>query len=81
MEGEITVLNATTDLFLGVYRPNDGPDPAQTRLEFPWHGIAFLHGIPAIGTKFQRPEKLGPQSQKNEASGTYCGTVWFHFDD
>jgi hypothetical protein len=64
-----------------VYTPEDGPEPANTRLEVPTHGIALLHGIPAIGTKFIKPEALGPQSQKNTASGTYRGTVWFHFGD
>ena len=80
-QGDITIVNGTPELFLGVYRPNDGPVPANTKLNVPETGIAFLHGIPAIGTKFDKPEVLGPQSQKNKASGTYRGTVWFHFGD
>jgi len=80
-QGDITIVNGTPELFLGVYRPNDGPLPANTKLNVPETGIAFLHGIPAIGTKFDKPEVLGPQSQKNKASGTYRGTVWFHFGD
>lgn len=80
-EGSITVVNDTDDLFLGVYRPKDGPDPRNTRLDAPQTGIAFLHGIPPIGTKFQKPERLGPQGHKNEASGTYRGSVWFHFNN
>jgi len=67
-------------LFLGVYRPSDGPAPANTKLNAPDTRIALLHGIPAIGTKFDKPEVLGPQSQKNQASGVYRGAVWFHFD-
>ncbi len=63
-----------------MYRPKDGPDPRRTKIDVPETGIAFLHGIPAIGTKFQKPEALGPESQKNKASGTYRGTVWFHFE-
>jgi hypothetical protein len=78
-QGDITVVNGTPDLYLGVYRPNDGPFPANTKLNVPDTGIAFLHGIPAIGTKFDKPEVLGPQSWKNQAAGTYRGTVWFHF--
>jgi hypothetical protein len=78
-QGDITIVNGTPELFLGVYRPNDGPFPANTKLSVPETGIAFLHGIPAIGTKFDKPEVLGPQSRKNAASGTYRGTVWFHF--
>ena len=80
-QGDITIVNATPELFLGVYRPTDGPFPANTKLNVPETGIALLHGIPAIGTKFDRPEVLGPQSQKNSASGTYRGTVWFHFGE
>jgi len=80
-ETDITIINATDDLFLGLYRPNDGPDPRGTRLDAPETGIALLHGIPAIGTKFQKPEALGPESQKNGVSGPYRGTVWFHFDN
>jgi hypothetical protein len=78
-EGEITIVNETPELFLGVYRPNDGPAPANTKLNVPDTGIALLHGIPAIGTKFNKPEVLGPESQKNQASGSYRGSVWFHF--
>lgn len=79
-DGTITVVNETPELFLGVYRPNDGPAPANTRLNVPDTGIALLHGIPAIGTKFNKAEALGPMSQKNQASGVYRGAVWFHFD-
>jgi len=79
-EGEITIVNGTPELLLGVYRPNDGPAPANTKLSVPQTGIAFLHGIPTIGTKFNKPEVLGPESRKNQASGVYRGAVWFHFD-
>jgi hypothetical protein len=80
-QGDITIVNGTPELLLGVYRPNDGPFPANTKLNVPETGIAFLHGIPAIGTKFDKPEVLGPQSQKNKASGTYLGRAWLHFGD
>ncbi len=79
-QGKITIVNETEDLCLGVYRPNDGPDPQNTKLDVPETGIALLHGIPAIGTKFQKPDRLGPAGQANTASGTYRGKVWFHFD-
>jgi hypothetical protein len=79
-EGDITVVNGTDDLFLGVYRPNDGPNPANTKLDVLVTGIAFLHGIPPIGNKFDKPDVLGPESQKNKAAGKYKGTVWFHFE-
>jgi hypothetical protein len=79
--GDITMVNESDDVFLGVYRPHDGPDPKGTKLEAPQTGIALLHGIPAIGTKFQKPEALGPESQKNNASGAYRGKVWFRFGE
>lgn len=79
-EGTITMVNETPELFLGVYRPNDGPAPANTKVNVPDTGIALLHGIPPIGTKFDKAEVLGPQSQKNQASGVYRGVVWLHFD-
>ncbi|MBN2132142.1 MAG: hypothetical protein JW741_21765 [Sedimentisphaerales bacterium] len=80
-QGDITIVNGTDDLYLGVYTPNDGPNPANTKLDLPATGIALLHGIPAIGTKFNKPEALGPQGRKNTASGTYRGTVWLHFGE
>jgi hypothetical protein len=79
-EGKITLLNGTKDIFLGVYRPKNGPDPRSTELDLPATGISLLHGIPAIGTKFIKAPGHGPQSHKNEASGKYKGTVCFYFE-
>jgi hypothetical protein len=79
-EGRITMLNATEDVYLGVYRPKDGPFPKMTQLQVPQTGIALLHGIPAIGTKFKSSERLGPQSQKNQATGLYQASVYLHFE-
>ena len=79
--GDISMVRESGDVFLGVYRPQDGRDPKDTKLEAPQTGIALLHGIPAIGTKFQKPEALGPESQKNNASGMYRGKVWFRFGE
>jgi hypothetical protein len=79
-DGTITMVSETPELFLGVYRPNDGSAPVNTKLNVPDTGIALLHGIPTIGTKFNKAEALGPMSRKNQASGVYRGAVWFHFD-
>ena len=79
-QGQVTIVNVTDGLFLGVYRPKNGPRPKKTRVVIPESGISFLHGIPAIGTKFKKPEVLGPQSAKNKASGNYRGTVYFRFE-
>ncbi|MEJ2649106.1 MAG: glycoside hydrolase family 2 TIM barrel-domain containing protein [Sedimentisphaerales bacterium] len=78
-DSDITIVNGTDDLFLGVYRPNNGEFAVNTMLNIPDSSIAFLHGIPAIGTKFLKPEQLGPRSQKNLASGKYNGTVFLCF--
>ena len=74
-QGRITLVNETNDLYLGVYTPKDGPDPRHTALGVPDTQLALLHGIPAIGTKFLKANALGPQSQTNQAKGTYQGTV------
>lgn len=79
-EGKITLLNGTEDIYLGVYQPKDGPDPRSTSLNVPKSGLSLLHGIPAIGTKFNKARDLGPESQKNEASGKYKGLVCFYFE-
>jgi len=79
-EGGITLLNGTEDVFLGVYRPKDGSDPRRTSINVPGTGISLLYGIPAIGTKFNKAQDLGPESQKNEASGKYKGSVCFYFE-
>jgi hypothetical protein len=48
---------------------------------FPEGNIGFMHAIPAIGTKFQAPELLGPQSQKNvwPKDARISGSLLFDF--
>ena len=48
--------------------------------DWPDMGLAFLHAIPAIGTKFDFPEALGPQSQPAKLNGVQRGTLIFRFD-
>jgi hypothetical protein len=79
-QGKITVLNGTRELFLGVYPPGDDLDPSKAINGVSESGISFLHGIPAIGTKFHKAEDLGPQSQQNSASGKYRGMLYFYFE-
>ena len=79
-EGKITLLNGTKDVYLGVYRPKNGPDPRNTKLDLPETGISLLHGIPAIGTKFIKAHEHGPQSRENEASGKYKAVVCLYFE-
>jgi hypothetical protein len=42
-------------------------------------GLAILHAIPPIGSKFQLANTTGPQGQQTEASGEYRGRVRFYF--
>lgn len=75
--GRVTLFNETNDSYLGVYKPKDGRDGL---LDLPETGIALLDVIPAIGSKFQPPSQLGPQSRQRQVSGTKGGVVLFRFD-
>ena len=48
---------------------------------FPDGNLGFMYAIPPIGTKFQAPEKMGPQSQKSLQlnSTPVSGALWFQF--
>jgi hypothetical protein len=50
-----------------------------TSPDFPVGDISFLHAIPPIGSKTARPERTGPLSQWNKASGRQTGTLVFRF--
>jgi hypothetical protein len=58
-----TVYCRTEDIFLRLYSPEEAPDPAKTTVTHPPGDISFMHGIPAIGTKFKEAGLLGPQSR------------------
>lgn len=61
----LTVVCANEDIFLRLFTPKFSATPFNTAPSFPAGDISFMHGIPAIGTKSQRPEKMGPMGQKN----------------
>jgi hypothetical protein len=48
---------------------------------FPVGNVGIMCAVPPIDTKFQAPEKMGPQSQKNiQLNDTlYSGVLWFEF--
>jgi hypothetical protein len=60
---KFTVYCRSDDIFLRLYSPEEPPDPARTTVKHPPGDISFLHGIPAIGTKFKEAGLLGPQSR------------------
>lgn len=59
----ITIVTETEDLFLRLFTPKFSAEPYNTAPPFPSGDISFLQGIPAIGTKTQKPETTGPMGQ------------------
>jgi len=64
---DFTIYSASEDVFLRLYTPEPpkGAYNEHTDGIFPQGDISFMHGISPIGTKFKKPEQLGPQSAKN----------------
>ena len=79
-EGPITVVPDAIP-FVQVLTPEQPPDKlvADTKVSLPKAGLAFLQGIPPIGSKFKMPDTTGPQGQPNIADGEYSGSVSFYF--
>ncbi|HEY0685890.1 MAG TPA: glycoside hydrolase family 2 TIM barrel-domain containing protein [Steroidobacter sp.] len=73
----VTVENVGAVPYFGLYGPRGGVSPV---LELPDVGWSFLHVIPAMGTKFDLPESLGPQSQPQTLSGIQRGELRFDFE-
>ena len=78
-EGPITIVNETENIFCSVYTPKNGVEPMNATASFPQSNISFLHAISPIGTKSGPSDRLGPQSQKSQADGTYQATLYFYF--
>jgi len=78
-DGPLTVVTEDEGLFLRMLTPAYGQDPRHAAVKFPPGAISFLHGIAPIGTKFNKPENLGPQGEPNRPAGRYKGTLYFHF--
>lgn len=82
-EGTFSMMPSDTNMFFQMLKPeraaaarNDNTAPP-----FPETNIGFMHAIPAIGTKFQKPEQLGPSGQKNMQLNwvPISGSLWFSF--
>lgn len=86
-EGHFSVYTETENLFLHLLNPAipKGLGRANSMAVYPKSGgISFMHGITAIGTKSQKKEDLGPQSQNNitfanGGNDTQNGMVYFDF--
>jgi hypothetical protein len=70
--GDVLLRNSSNVPWFGLYRPEPGEKPV---IELPDVGWAFLHAIPAIGTKFDRAELLGPQSQPTSLPAVIEGEI------
>lgn len=81
-EGNFMVHTEQPTVYLQLLKP-EKPKAAgnnNTSPPFPEGNIGFMHAIPAIGTKFNRPEVMGPQSQKNVRQGSLPLTGALYFD-
>lgn len=86
-EGTFLVFTETENLFLHLFSPAvpKGLGRANSMAVYPKAGgISFMQGITAIGTKSQKKEDLGPQSQNNitfanGGNDTMTGVLYFDF--
>ena len=86
-EGVFSIYTSTENLFLHLLNPAvpKGLGRANSMAVYPKAGgISFMHGITAIGTKSQKKEDLGPQSQNNitfanGGNDTEKGMLYFDF--
>lgn len=60
-----TVATSNEDVFLRLFTPKQPEAVYNTAPPFPSGDISFMQAIPAIGTKSQKQENMGPSSKKN----------------
>jgi Glycosyl hydrolases family 2, TIM barrel domain/Glycosyl hydrolases family 2, sugar binding domain/Glycosyl hydrolases family 2/Beta galactosidase small chain len=81
-ESPFTVYTDDRSIFLQMLKPDHSKfEHESLQAAFPAGDIGFLNSISPIGTRFQVPALLGPQSQKNIQLnyGIIKGTLWFDF--
>jgi hypothetical protein len=82
-ERNFIVYTGQQDCYLQVLQPEkpEGAKNNNTSPPFPAGSIGFMNAIPAIGTKFNRPEVMGPQSQRNirHDNEPVKGVLYFDF--
>ncbi|APZ45570.1 beta-galactosidase [Polaribacter reichenbachii] len=66
-----TVYCNSPQVYLRMLTPENAPDTRKGRLDpkFPKGDISFVMNIPAIGTKFQKPESTGPHGNPEHYFG------------
>jgi hypothetical protein len=62
----ITIICDNRDVFMRLFTPATPKKAYNTAPAFPSGDISFMNGITPIGTKSQKPEKLGPQGFPNK---------------
>ena len=82
-ESDFIVYAGDENIFLQMLKPQKpaGATNTNTNPPFADGNIGFMHAISPIGTKFQKAEVMGPQSQKNIRNGStpLYGTLYFDF--
>jgi hypothetical protein len=86
-ESEFSIYTESENLFLHLFNPAipKGLGRANSMAVYPGSGgLSFMEGITAIGTKSQKKEDLGPQSQPNltfanGGTDTQIGILYFDF--
>jgi hypothetical protein len=81
-EQDFTIVCPDEDVFLRLFTPEKpkGANNDYTSPEFPAGNISFMHGIDPIGTKFTKPETMGPNSQPNLFLYEKYMTLYFNFN-
>lgn len=77
-EQPITIVTPGTNIFLRALTPSP-TDKSQVNPTFPPGQISLLHGISAIGDKFDVASTIGPSAATNIATGLYTNEVSFFF--
>ena len=84
----ITIVCNNEDVYLRLFTPKYASKPYNTAPAFPGGDISFMQAITSIGTKSQKPEKMGPSGEPNMYydygnDGTYSKklTLYFNFDN
>jgi hypothetical protein len=80
-----TIVCADEDVYLRLFTPADPVKTYNVAPPFPAGDISFMHAIPPIGTKSQKPEKMGPSGEKNmyydySHSKDYAKPLTLYFD-
>jgi len=81
-ESPFTVYTDDQSIFLQMLKPDHSKyEHESLKAAFPEGDIGFLNSIAPIGTRFQNPSLLGPESQKSIQLnyGIVKGTLWFDF--